>query len=120
MHFILLHNPDDESGEIVFAGGEIAGMLCGFPADQRTSRLPATAGDAAPHGAGYFDIELTANKVVQEKQRLCPLGQDIVHAHSDEIDADGVVNAAHERDLELGSNAVCGGNSHRMTITATF
>ena len=39
---------------------------------------------------------------------------EIVDRHGDEVDADGVVHAGFDRDLDLGADAVGGGDQHRI------
>ena len=95
-------------------------MLRRFAADQRTTRFTATRSDAAHHRCGDINIELTANKIIQEKKRLRALSQDIVHAHGDEIDADGIVNPRHRGNFKLRANAIGGRDQDGMTITQAF
>ena len=70
--------------------------------------MPATT--AAP----IFGIELAAGEIVEEEQRLRALHHEVVDRHGDEIDADGVVPAGLDRDLDLGADAVGGGDQHRI------
>ena len=44
----------------------------------------------------------------------------IVDAHGDEIDADRVVNAAFDRDLDLGADAVIGGDQDGIDEAGRF
>ena len=64
--------------------------------------------------APIFGIELAGGEVVEEEQRLGALHHEIVDRHGDEIDADGVVEAGLDRDLDLGADAVVGGDQHRV------
>ena len=66
--------------------------------------MPATI--AAPS----FGIELAGGEIVEEEQRLGALHDEVVDAHGDEIDADRVVDAGLDGDLELGADAVVGGD----------
>ena len=66
-------------------------------------------GDALDDVGGDVDVELAAGEVVEEEQRLGALHQDVVDAHRDEVDADGVVAVERERELELGAHAVGAG-----------
>ena len=59
-------------------------------------------------------VELAAGEVVEEEQRLGALREQVVDAHGDEIDADGGVPAGLDGDLELGADAVVGGNQDRV------
>src|SRR5690606_28857539 len=53
-------------------------------------------------------------KIVEEQERLGALNNEIVDAHGDEIDADRVVLARLNGNLELGADAVIGGNENRV------
>ena len=64
--------------------------------------------------APIFGIELAGGEVVEEEQRLRALHDEIVDRHGDEVDADGVVQAGLDRDLDLGADAVVGGDQHRV------
>ena len=63
--------------------------------------------------APWHRIELAGREIVEKEQRLGALHDDVVDAHRDEIDADRVENAALDRDLDLGADAVVGGDQHR-------
>ena len=55
-------------------------------------------------------VELSGGEVVEEEERRRALHGDVVDAVVDEVRADGVVDAEFEGDLELGADAVCGGD----------
>ncbi len=67
--------------------------------------------------AGDSDVELLADVVVEEEQRLGTLDQDVVDAHRDQIDADRVVPAEREGELELGAHAIGAGDQDRFAVT---
>ncbi len=66
--------------------------------------------------AATVDVEPLADVVVEEEQRLRALDQDVVDAHRDEIDADRVVAAERERELQLGADAVGARHQHGLAI----
>ena len=88
-----LDRADREAGEVVIALGIHAGHLRRLAADQRAADLAAGAGDAGDDVRGGRDVELAGGEVVEEEQRLGALHDEIVDAHGDEVDADGVVPA---------------------------
>ena len=59
-------------------------------------------------------IELAGGEIVEEEQRLGALHDEVVDAHGDEVDADRVVVAGLDGDLQLGADAVIGGDQHRI------
>jgi hypothetical protein len=82
--------------------------------------LPAADGDAGDHGGADFRFELAAGVVVEEEQRLGALYHQVVDAHGDQIDADGVVAAGLDGDLDLGADAVGGRHQDRIGHAQAF
>ena len=105
---------DREAREVVVVAVIHAGHLRGLAADQRAAGLAAAFGDAADDRRALVRIELAGREIVEEEQRLGALHDDVVDAHGDEIDADRVVLAGIDGDLELGADAVIGGHQHRI------
>src|SRR5713101_624609 len=91
-------------------------MLRHLAADQGTSRLPAARRNAAHDGLDLLRIEPTDRDVVEEIEGFGPVDDDVVHAHRDQVDADGIVAAGQESDLELRSNADGGRNQDGFAI----
>ncbi len=89
----------------------ISGRLA---ADQRAARLAAAGRNAADDRGTLIGIELAGGEIVEEEQRLGTLDHQIVDAHGDEVDADGVVLVGVDGDLQLGADAVIGGNEDRI------
>ena len=81
---------------------------------QPACRQPsAIAGD---HPLGDRIVELRAGEIIEEEERLGALHDQIVGAHRDEVDADPVMPAAVDRELELGADAVIGGDQQRILV----
>ena len=55
-------------------------------------------------------------EIIEEEERLGALDDQIVGAHRDEVDADAVVAAAVDGELELGADAVIGGDQQGIAI----
>ena len=64
------------------------------------------------------DLQLAGGVVVEEEQRLRALHHDVIGAHGDEVDADGVVAAGVDRQAQLGTHAVGAGHQHRLPVAA--
>jgi hypothetical protein len=73
-------------------------------------------GDALDDGRGRVDVELAAGEVVEEEQRLGALHEDVVHAHRDQILADGVVFVQMKCELQLGAHAVGARHEHGLPV----
>ena len=59
-------------------------------------------------------IELAAGEIIQKEQRLGALHHEVVDRHRHQIDADAAMQAGLDRDLELGADAVGGGDQNRI------
>ena len=77
------------------------------------SRQPRRCRD---DGFGDREVELGAGEIIEEEQGLGALDDEVVDAHRDEVDADAVVAAELDRQLELGADAVIGGDQQRIVI----
>ena len=80
------------------------------PACRQPSAMPAITRSATPGRASR------GREIIEEEERLGALDDQIVGAHRDEIDADAVMAAAVDGELELGADAVIGGDQQRIAI----
>ena len=103
-----------KAGEVVVLAVIHARHFRRFAADQRAAGLAAALGDAADDRRALLGIELAGGEIVEEKQRFRALDDDVVDAHGDEIDADRVMVPGIDGDLQLGADAVIGGDQHRI------
>ena len=115
-HARLLDDADDEAGDVVFAVGVEARHLRRLAAEQRAPVLAAAARHAADDLLGDIRRQASRREVVEEEERLGALHEDVVDAVVHEVGADGVVAARHERDLELGADAVGARDEHRLAV----
>ena len=110
---VALDGADGEAAEVVVAVPVHARHFGRLAADEGATRFAAAPRDAGDDGGGGGDVELSGREVVEEEQRLRALHDEIVDAHGDEVDADGVVDAALDGDHQLGADAVVGGDEDR-------
>src|ERR1700704_6051633 len=97
---------DRKSGEFVIARLIQPRHLRGLAADQRATRLPAALRHAFDHTRADLGLELSTGEIVKKKQWFRALDDKVVDRHGDEIDADRMVRAGFNRDLELGPDTV--------------
>ena len=109
---------DGKAGDVVFARLVEAGHFCGFAADERRARLRAAVGDAFDDVGGDFGFEFAAGEVVEEVLRRGAVAEDVVDAHGDGINADGVVFAEGKGDFQLGADAVGAGDEDGVLVAA--
>ena len=112
----LFDRADGEAGQVVFTGRVHAGHLGRFAADQRATSQFATARHALDDSGRGGHVELAAGEIIEEKQRLGALHQDVIDAHRDQVDADRVVPVQLERQLQLGAHAVGARHQHRLLV----
>ena len=113
-NFVPVHDADGEAREIVFVHGVEARHLGGLAADERGAGLHAALRHAGDDGSDALRDVLAAGNVVEEEQGLCAAADDVVDAHGDTVDADGVVLVHLKRELQLGADAVRAGDEHRL------
>ena len=119
-----VHDADAEAGEVVVVRrpstpgcSAISPPTSAQPACRQPSAMPATI------AATRVGVELADRDVVEEEERLGAGDEDVVRAHRDEVDADGVVLAEQLRELELGADAVgaarpCTGSAMSLNAAA--
>ena len=117
---LALDRAHGEAREIVVARRIDPRHLGGLAADQRRAGLLAAFGDAADHRLRHARLELAGGEIVEEEQRLSALHDDVVDVHGDEIDADPVMDAGLDGELELGADAVGGGDEHGVLEAASL
>ena len=105
-----LGGADREAGDVKIAGSVKAGHLRRLSADQCAAGLRAPLGDALNDYGRDFVVELPGCKIVQEKQWLGTLNDNVVDAHGHQVDSDRIVYAAFNRNFQLCADAVAGGD----------
>ncbi len=114
--FRFFHHADTEAGQVVVLIRVQAWHFSRLTADERAARLPATLADAFDHTCRDGIVQTTAGVIVEEEKRLGALHNDVVHAHRHQVDADGVVDAGVDGELELGADAIGAGYQHRFLV----
>src|SRR5215470_16349546 len=105
---------DDESRKIVFTGLVEARHFRGFAPDESTTRFAAGAAHAIHQLLDDVRIHLAERQIIQKKERLGALHQNVVHAVIDEIATDGGMNVHGHGDFQLGADAIGTGNKNRL------
>ena len=110
------HRADGEPGKVEVPGMIHARHFRRLPADQRAARAFAAQRDAFDDARGLIDLQLAGGEIVEEEQRLRALADQIVHAHRDKVDADGVNVSGVDGDAQLGPHAVGCRNEDRIAV----
>ncbi len=105
---------DGEAREIVILARIKPRHFRGLAADQSGAGLAAALGDAGDNARGKIGIEPARRIIIEKEERLRALDDEIVDAHGDEIDADRRIQSAVDGELDLGSDAVIGGDKDRI------
>ena len=109
---VALGDADGEAGHVEVAARELPGVLGGLAAEQHALGPQAALVDAGDDVGDLLGHDLADDEVVEEEQRDGAAGGDVVDAHRDEVDADGVEPADAAGDLDLGAHAVGAGHEH--------
>ena len=110
----LVHNAGRIAGKVILVFGIEAGHFSGLAADQRRAGLHAAVANAFDDLLDPLRDVLAAGNVVQEKQRLCTDANNVVDAHRNAVDADGIVLIHQKGELQLGADAVRTGDQNRL------
>ena len=86
-----LDHPHGESGHVEVVLGHRPGVLGGLAPDQRAPRPHAAGRDRRDQLGEPLGVEPADGHVVEEEERLGPGADEVVDAHRDEVDPDGVV-----------------------------
>jgi len=112
----FFHGADGKPRQVILAIGIHARHFGRFAADQCASGQLAALGDAADHGRGRVHREPAAGEIIEEKQRLGALHENVVDAHRHEVDAHRVVLVPRKREPQLGADAVRAGDQHGLAV----
>src|SRR5271165_1714996 len=103
-----LGGSDRETGKIKVARRVEAWHFGRFTADKRAAGLGAPVGYSFDDDRRDVLVEYPGSEVIQEKERLGALDDDIVDTHRNKIDANRIVYAAFDCDLDFGADAIVG------------
>ena len=88
-----LDNADNHPRQIILPFAIEPRHLCGLPADQCASVLPACLCESFDHLGRGPCIQLAGRIVIEEVEGLCAAREDVVHTMVDQILPDGVIPA---------------------------
>jgi hypothetical protein len=100
--------------DIVFAFRIKTGHFRGFSADQCTACQHAAVCYAFYDLSHFFRFQYPCCQIVQKKQRLGALAQNIVYTHGHRILSDRVVLFCEKSQLQFRSYAIGSGHQHRF------
>ena len=109
-HLGALNRADDKTRQIVMPWRIHAWHFSGLAANQGAARLFAAFSNAGNDTFRDPAFQLPGCKIVQEKQRLSALGEDIIGAHGDEIDPDRVMDPGFKGEHEFCPDAISARN----------
>ena len=115
---LAFDHPEAEAGEVVFARVVEVGQDGRLAAEQGAFGLDAAVGDPLHHRAGEGRVVAAHGDVVEKQEGFGAGAEAVVDRHGDEVDADGAVLAGGEGELELGPDAVGGGDEDGVVVLA--
>ena len=105
-----LHRADGEPREVKVVPRVHAGHFCRLAANQRGVRLFAARRNPGYNVGRRRDVKMTGREIIQEKQRLGPLADQIVDAHRHQINPHSGQVCQLDGNAQLRSDAI--GCSH--------
>ncbi len=118
--FPALNRANTETRKVIIACRIHARHFRGFAANQCATGHLAAFGDARDNPFGNSVFQLARGKIIEKKQRLCALHDQIVDAHGNQIDSHGVMPVEINRQFQLGPDPVIRGNQQRIVIACRF
>ena len=115
-----LHRTNGKTSEVEIAIMIHTGHFSGFTTDQRATAVFTALCDAVNDAGRAVHVQFTCREIVEEEQRLCTLTYEVVHAHCNEVDANGINVARINRDAEFRANPVGSRNEDRILISRTL
>ena len=112
--FAALDGAHGKTGEIEILAGIEPGHLRRLAADEGAAGLTAAVRDALDDPGARHGVEAAGGEVVEEEQGLGALDDQVVDAHRHQVDPDRIQDAGIDGELELGADAVGGGDQHRV------
>ncbi len=88
--------------------------LCRLAAEKGAAIVAARRREAFHDLHCDVGIESAGGEIVEKEERLRALDEDVVGAVIDEIDTDCRVDAGHERQAQLGADAIGARDQHRI------
>ena len=89
--FLFVHNAHGEASQVIVILGHHAGMLGSLAADEGGAGLHAALCHTGNNLGDFFRDVLAAGNVVQEEQGTGTAADNVVDAHGNTVDANGVV-----------------------------
>ena len=113
-YLLLIHNTYGKACKVVLLNRHHLGMLGSFTADKCGARLNTALGNTADDGSDLFGNILSAGNIIKEKQRLCAYADDIIDAHCNCVNTNGVVLVHKDSHLYLCSATIGARNQNRL------
>ena len=113
---ILFNDANTESGKIVVLAFVHARHLCCFTANKRGACQLAAFTDTLNYAGRNINVELAGSVVIQKEEWLCTYDGNIVAAHGDQVDTDGVVSAQLHGEPQFRSYTIGAGDEHGAAI----
>lgn len=107
-----------ETGEIEIARLVDIRHFRRFATNERASGLPATIGDSCYQSPCALDIEPGSRQIVEKEERRCPLNDEVIDAHGDQINTETIDSVYGDGKQELGTDTIRGRDQYRIAKTA--
>ncbi len=113
---VTLHDAHREAGHIEVTGPEQPRMLGQLAPHDGAPGPAAPCRDPRHHLANLVRVDPAQQLVVEEEERTGPAANQVVHAHGDQVDTDGVQAAGRDRHRHLGAHPIRARDQHRAAV----
>ena len=110
----LLDDSGCVAGYVIFPILIHAGHFGSLAANKGAAGLAAAFGDSGDYCLNHFRTGLALGDIVKEYKRFSSLCKDVIDAHGNSVDADGVVLVHRKGYLEFRSDTVGSAHENRL------
>mmetsp|Transcript_33758 Transcript_33758/g.60946 ORF Transcript_33758/g.60946 Transcript_33758/m.60946 type:complete len:216 (-) Transcript_33758:281-928(-) len=112
---LLLDGTNGKTSKVVFSMLVETGHLGGLPTEENAVGLIAAVDNSLDDLLGGVDVKFAGGIVIKEEHRLGSESDNIIDAHSDEVNTNGVMLLKVNGELKLGADAIRTSNEIRVT-----
>src|SRR5262245_22006298 len=113
---VAFNGANRETGEVIVPALIDARHLRRLAADKGAPCLATAMADAFNYGGCGFRLKFPAGVIIKKEEGLGALHHEVIHAHCDQINANGVVAGGFDRNLELGADFVGCRDQYRVAV----
>ena len=112
--FGLVHHTGAVAGQVIVVLCHHARVFCRLAANQGAAGTDTALCNAAHNVSNLLGDIFAAGNIIQEEQRLGAAADDVIDAHGNTVDANGIMLVKKHGNFQLCSHPVGAGYQHRL------